>query len=57
MDKTKLMFNTFLDWRKENEVDEVIENFSFPEINQVIDVYPHGYHKIDKKGRPIYIER
>lgn len=57
MDKTKLMFNTFLDWRKENEVDDIIENFSFPEINQVIDVYPHGYHKIDKKGRPIYIER
>ena len=25
MDKTKLMFNNFLDWRKENDVDNIIE--------------------------------
>ena len=25
MDKTKLMFNNFLDWRKQNDVDNIIE--------------------------------
>ena len=25
MDKTKLMFNNFLDWRRDNDVDHVIE--------------------------------
>ena len=25
MDKTKLMFNNFLDWRTENDVDNIID--------------------------------
>lgn len=25
MDKTKLMFNNFLEWRKENDVDNILE--------------------------------
>ena len=29
MDKTKLMFTNFIDWRRENDVDNVIEVRSF----------------------------
>ena len=25
MDKTKLMFNNFIEWRKENDVDNIME--------------------------------
>jgi len=31
MDKTKLMFNNFLTWRKENDADNVLENYHFEE--------------------------
>lgn len=51
------MFGNFMTWRKENDVDNIIENFDFSEGVEIQKVYPHGYHKIDKLGRPIYIER
>ena len=49
------MFKNFLEWRKENEVDD-IEHFYFPEFDEVFKAYPHGYHKVDKKGHPIYYQ-
>jgi hypothetical protein len=53
--KTLEMFTNFLKWRVENKIDD-IENYTFPELDQVKLYYPHGLHKTDKYGRPIYIE-
>ena len=44
-------------WRREFKVDELYENFSFPEKEAVNELYPKFYHKTDKDGRPVYIEQ
>eukprot|EP00357_Protocruzia_adherens_P033659 CAMPEP_0115035046 /NCGR_PEP_ID=MMETSP0216-20121206/41144_1 /TAXON_ID=223996 /ORGANISM="Protocruzia adherens, Strain Boccale" /LENGTH=317 /DNA_ID=CAMNT_0002414309 /DNA_START=167 /DNA_END=1120 /DNA_ORIENTATION=- len=57
MKKTLEMWRNFINWRKEFGVDDIAENFDFHEKDAVKENYPHGYHKTDKLGRPIYIER
>lgn len=44
-------------WRREYKVDELYENFSFPEKEAINELYPKFYHKTDKDGRPLYIEQ
>lgn len=56
VNKTMIMFKKFLEWRKNEEVDKIREDFAFEEIFEVKKYYPHSYHKTDKTGRPIYIE-
>ena len=51
------MFTNFMNWRKEAEVDTIIDTYEFPERAAVQEVYPHGYHGLDKMGRPVYYER
>lgn len=55
------MFENFLKWRQEFGTEEIlvrlIQSFSFPEVFEMKHFYPHGYHKTDLQGRPIYIER
>ncbi|KAG5733898.1 Sec14 cytosolic factor, partial [Termitomyces sp. T112] len=55
--KAKEMLIATEKWRKEMNVDTIIEDFEFTEREQVNKYYPQYYHKMDKDGRPIYIER
>ncbi|XP_010069651.1 phosphatidylinositol/phosphatidylcholine transfer protein SFH9 isoform X3 [Eucalyptus grandis] len=57
LDKTVHMWEQMLNWRKEYEVDTILQDYVYDEYEQVKSCYPHGYHGIDKGGRPVYIER
>jgi hypothetical protein len=47
-DKALKMWLDTLEWRKEYEVDNILDNFVFHEREQFLMAYPQGYHKTDK---------
>jgi len=55
--KAKAMLIACEQWRKEFGVDDIVANFDFTEKAEVDKYYPQYYHKTDKDGRPLYIER
>ncbi|XP_049377116.1 phosphatidylinositol/phosphatidylcholine transfer protein SFH11 [Solanum stenotomum] len=55
--KAKNMYLNYLKWREEFHVDEISKEFKFEEFNEVKQCYPHGFHGVDRYGRPIYIDR
>ena len=38
------------------KVDDLRENYQLEHLIEIKKLYPHGYHRTDKLGRPIYIE-
>ncbi|OEL14273.1 Phosphatidylinositol/phosphatidylcholine transfer protein SFH11, partial [Dichanthelium oligosanthes] len=55
--KAKEMFLNMLKWREDCSVDAIANDFKFEEYDAVKRCYPHGFHGVDKFGRPLYIER
>ncbi|KAL8539776.1 hypothetical protein ACS0TY_001399 [Phlomoides rotata] len=55
--KAKEMLVQYIKWREEFGVDAIFKDFVFEEYEQVKKCYPHGFHGVDRYGRPVYIER
>ncbi|KAJ5095554.1 Cellular retinaldehyde binding/alpha-tocopherol transport [Penicillium alfredii] len=57
VEAAKTMFTTTEKWRKEFGTNDLARTFDYKEKEQVFQYYPQYYHKTDKDGRPVYIEK
>ncbi|OQD72347.1 hypothetical protein PENPOL_c001G08095 [Penicillium polonicum] len=57
VEAAKTMFTASEKWRKEFGTDDLARDFDYPEKEEVSKFYPQYYHKTDKDGRPVYIEK
>ncbi|SIO73796.1 CRAL/TRIO domain [Babesia microti strain RI] len=55
--KTCKMLDKYFKWRTDFKVNELIKSNFIERMLYVKKHYPHGYHGVDKLGRPMYIER
>ncbi|CAI2370476.1 unnamed protein product [Moneuplotes crassus] len=55
--KTLEMFENFLEWRDEKQANDAMVIYKCPNIDELKEIYHHGYHKTDKEGRPFYIDQ
>ncbi|KAL4778383.1 CRAL-TRIO domain-containing protein [Aspergillus varians] len=53
----KAMFMESEKWRREFGTNDLARDFEYVEKPEVFKYYPQYYHKTDKDGRPVYIEK
>ncbi|PLN80442.1 Sec14 cytosolic factor [Aspergillus taichungensis] len=53
----KTMFVNCEKWRKDFGTDDLVRTFDYQEKPDVFKYYPQYYHRTDKDGRPVYIEK
>ncbi|KAK9277664.1 hypothetical protein L1049_007211 [Liquidambar formosana] len=57
LSKSKDAFLNYLKWREDYGVDAIPKEFKYEEFKEVKKCYPHGFHGVDRYGRPVYIEK
>ncbi|KAJ5155394.1 Sec14 cytosolic factor [Penicillium capsulatum] len=57
VEAAKTMFVECEKWRKEFGTNDLPRTFDYKEKPDVFKFYPQYYHKVDKDGRPVYIEK
>jgi len=57
IEKAKEMYVNCEKWRQEYGTNTILEDFHYMEKSKVAEFYPQYYHKIDKDGRPVYVEQ
>ncbi|KAJ3305024.1 cytosolic factor, phosphatidylinositol/phosphatidylcholine transfer protein [Kappamyces sp. JEL0829] len=57
LEKAAAMLMAMLEWKKRENVDDIVENFTFSEAQQVNEIYPRYFHKHCKLGRAVLINK
>ncbi|KAG2437256.1 hypothetical protein HXX76_005919 [Chlamydomonas incerta] len=50
------MWVNHIAWCADLDIDHLLQNFEFPERDEILKYFPQGYHKLDKQGRPVYVQ-
>ena len=44
--KARVMYLHMATWRKANDIENLYETLDFPELDAIVPLYPHFYHKV-----------
>ncbi|KAJ9528339.1 hypothetical protein QJQ45_014325, partial [Haematococcus lacustris] len=56
LEKATAMWLNNVAFKAEFKVDTILQDFLYDERDSFLRAYPQGYHKVDKQGRPIFIQ-